>query len=165
MTRAAFEQVLERLQANPVLPSFALMHELGHAQLQLWRRMGGKVAKPIKQPRKRKLNVPENVAPELLTLDQAATYLNITADQVAAFVQDGALDYINLGRGKKKRRIRFTKQDLDAFIEHRRQREVQCLSTGPSSRRSTPSTSGTVVSDFLGLRAAQLARKPKPSKQ
>jgi hypothetical protein len=49
MTRAAFEQVLERLQANPLLPSFALMHELGHAQLQLWRQIGGKAAKPIKR--------------------------------------------------------------------------------------------------------------------
>jgi hypothetical protein len=41
MTRAAFEQILERLQANPVLPSSALMHEIGHAQLQLWRQIDG----------------------------------------------------------------------------------------------------------------------------
>lgn len=41
MTRAAIEQVLERLLANPVLPSFALMHEIGHPQLRLWRQIGG----------------------------------------------------------------------------------------------------------------------------
>jgi hypothetical protein len=61
MTRAAFEQVLERLQANPVLPSFALMHELGHAQLQLWRQIGGKVANPIKQSRKRKPSLRQRI--------------------------------------------------------------------------------------------------------
>src|SRR5262245_36458176 len=57
MTRAGFEQVLERLQANPVLPSFALMHELVHYQRQLWRQIGGKAAKAIKQSRKRKLTL------------------------------------------------------------------------------------------------------------
>jgi len=54
MTRAAFEQILERLQANPALPSFALMHELGHVQLQLWRRIGAKSANAVRRARKRK---------------------------------------------------------------------------------------------------------------
>src|SRR4051812_12104077 len=31
----------------------------------------------------------------LLTLDQAAAYLNITDEQVAAFIKDGTLDFIN----------------------------------------------------------------------
>ena len=54
MARAAFEQVLERLQVNPVLPSFALMHELGHVQLQQWRQIGAKGAKAVKQTRKQR---------------------------------------------------------------------------------------------------------------
>ncbi len=41
----------------------------------------------------------------LLTLREAAAYLNITDEQVAAFVADGALDYINVGRGNKRPRI------------------------------------------------------------
>jgi hypothetical protein len=53
MTRATFEQVFDRLQANPVLPSFAAMHELEHAQLRLWRQIGGKNAKSVKQTRMR----------------------------------------------------------------------------------------------------------------
>ena len=72
---------------------------------------------------------------ELLTIDQAAAYLDITDDQVAAFVQDGELSYINMGRGKKRARYRFTIPDLQAFIEHRRRREVFCRSTKPNSRR------------------------------
>jgi hypothetical protein len=74
MTRAAFEQILERLEANPVLPSFALMHELGHAQLRLWRQIGGKAAKPIKQSRKRK--------PTLASVARQTTKANIS---VAAY--------------------------------------------------------------------------------
>ena len=69
MTRAAFEQILERLQANPVLPSFALMHELGHAQLQLWRRIGGKSAKAVRRTRKRK--------PTLASVARQTTKANI----------------------------------------------------------------------------------------
>jgi excisionase family DNA binding protein len=102
--------------------------------------------------------------PGLLVIGQAAAYLGITDDQVAAFVQDGELSYINLGRGKKRARYRFTIPDLQAFIEHRRRREVLCRSTSPTGRRSILSTSSTVVSDFSALRAAQLAKKPKPSK-
>ena len=89
---------------------------------------------PVKRTRKRKVSIPDDHVPELLTLDQAAAYLNITDEQVAAFIADGTLDYINVGRGKKRPRYRFTKQDLDAFIERRRQREVQCLSTSTRSR-------------------------------
>lgn len=115
----------------------------------------------IKQ--ERKLQISDNA--ELLTLHYAAGYLGISADQVAGFVADGTLPYINVGRGKKKPRIRFAKPDLDHFIEQRRQREVKCPSIGPSNRRSIRLTSGTVVSDFLALRAAQLSKKPKPSRQ
>ena len=61
MTRAAFEQVLERLQANPVLPSFALMHEFGHAQLQLWRQIDGRGAKAVKQTRMRKPSLRQRI--------------------------------------------------------------------------------------------------------
>ena len=118
-----------------------------------------------KPTRTRKVSVPDDTKPELLTLEYAAGYLNITTDKVTSFVQDGSLPFINVGRGSKRARYRFTKSDLDTFIEHRRQREAQRLSTNPKGRRSTRSTSGTVVSDFMGLRAAQLAGKPKPSKR
>jgi excisionase family DNA binding protein len=101
----------------------------------------------------------------LLTLDQAAIYPNITDEQVLAFIKDGTLDYINLGRGKKRPRYRFKKQDLDAFIEHRRQKEAPCLSTSQRSHRSTPSTSKSVVIGFTAQRNAKLAAKPKPTRR
>jgi hypothetical protein len=100
----------------------------------------------------------------LLLIDQAAAYLGTTSDQVAAFVADGELSYINLGRGKKRARYRFTVPDLQEFIERRRRREVLCQSTSPKSRRTTSSTSRSEVIGFMAARAAQLAGKPKPSK-
>jgi excisionase family DNA binding protein len=115
--------------------------------------------------RKRKpLAIPDNVTPELLTIDQAAVYLNITDEQVSAFIADGSLDYINVGRGSTRPRIRFTKQDLDAFIDRRRQREAACPSTKSRTRRTTTSTSNSVVVGFVDRRNAQRAAKPKPSK-
>ena len=129
----------------------------------LLRRMGGD---PVGEPTKRrKPDAPDNVAPELLTLTEAATYLSTTDEQVIAFVRGGALAYVNIGRGAKRARYRFTKSDLDAFIEQRRQREVQCLSTKKPTRRISNSTSSTVVGDFLGLRAAQIAKQRKPSRR
>jgi excisionase family DNA binding protein len=100
----------------------------------------------------------------LLMIDQAAAYLNVTEDQVAGFVQDGELSYINMGRGKKRARYRFTKSDLDAFIEQRRRREVFCQSTNPKSRRSTTTPSRSVVVGFTARRNARLAGKQKPSR-
>jgi excisionase family DNA binding protein len=108
------------------------------------------------------IRLPDNDG--LLTRNQAAAYLNITDEQMAAFIKDGTLDYINVGRGTKRPRYRIAKQDLDAFIERRRQKEVQCLSTSKRSPRSTTMPSKSVVVGFTALRNAQLARKPKPSK-
>ena len=88
MTRAAFEQVLEQLQANPVLPSFALLHELGHAQLQLWRQIGGKAAKPIKR-RERK--------PSLRQRIQQVTKAGLT---IKAVQPDGTLIIGKLGEAE-----------------------------------------------------------------
>jgi excisionase family DNA binding protein len=101
----------------------------------------------------------------LLMIGQAAAYLGITDDQVAAFVQDGELGYINLGRGKKRARYRFTIPDLQDFIERRRRREVLCRSTSPKGHRTTTSTSRPEVIGFMAARAAQLGKKPKPTKR
>ena len=104
-------------------------------------------------------------SPGLLVIGQAAAYLGITEDQVAGFVQDGELSYINVGRGKKRARYRFTIPDLQAFIEHRRRREVLCRSTSPKGHRSTTSTSRPEVIGFMAARVAQLGKRPKPTKR
>jgi excisionase family DNA binding protein len=85
-----------------------------------------------------------------LSVDGGARYLGITADQVRAFIADGELRYIDLGRGKKRPRIRLTKENLDEFIEQRTRRDMPPrLSTDRKSHRSTGTTSKSVVSDFM----------------
>src|SRR5205823_2559582 len=101
---------------------------------------------------------------QLLDGKEAAKRLNITEDQLAALVQDGELSYINVGRGKKRPRRRYTQRDLEELIERRRRREA-CLSGSPRTHRSTDTTSGSAVVGFTALRNAQLAKKPRPSKR
>jgi hypothetical protein len=106
-----------------------------------------------------------NPAPHdgLLTMEQAATRLNVTHDELAGFVRDG-LPYINVGRGKQRPRIRFTKQDLDQFIEQRRQREASCPSTKGRTASSITTISSLKVIGFAARRNELLAKKLKPSK-
>ncbi len=138
------ETVLDRVRQLERIRAFALNPDPDEVQRLLSTGIvigeSGEDAERVEPVKRRKADIPDSDT-ALLTLDQAAAYLNITDDQVAAFVADGTLDYINVGRGKKRPRYRFTKQDLDAFIERRRQKEVACLSTSKRSPRSTTSTS------------------------
>jgi excisionase family DNA binding protein len=102
----------------------------------------------------------------LLSLDEASQYLSVTADQATGFVQDGELRYINVGRGKKRPRMRFDLADLNEFIERRRRRDIAaCQSIDRKSQhRIIGSTSKSEVIGFTALRAAQIARMPRRSK-
>jgi hypothetical protein len=106
---------------------------------------------------------PRKTTPDGLNLPpQAASKLNVTVEQLMAFVRDGELRYINIGRGSKRPRYAFTDTDIVELIEKRQTREVQCLSTGPRNpRRISDTTSKSVVSGFTARRAAQIAAKPK----
>jgi excisionase family DNA binding protein len=52
------------------------------------------------------------VAPRLLTLDQAATYLGLTKDALKAKVHMGRIPTVDLDK-----KLRFDRQDLDRIIE------------------------------------------------
>src|SRR5258705_4043692 len=64
---------------------------------------------------------------ELFDRKQAAKKLDISEDQVTGLVLDGELRYINVGRGKKRSRMRFTDEDLDDLIERRQRGNHVCL--------------------------------------
>lgn len=101
-------------------------------------------------------------ADQKLDVKQAARKLGTTEDQVRGFVQDGELRYINVGRGKKRPRLRFTEADLDEFIERRmRKSEPICQSTNRKSHRFTGSTSKSGAVGFTAQRNAHLAKTPK----
>lgn len=104
---------------------------------------------------------PRMPMPRLLSAKEAAERLQITKDQLAALVQDGELAYINVGRGKKRPRRRYTDQDIDELVDRRRRREV-CLSGNPKAHRSTATTSGSAVIGFMARLNAPPAKKPRP---
>lgn len=56
--------------------------------------------------------------PEMLTLDQAAYYLNYSPATVRSMLRDGKLGQVKMG-GKPKSRIRIPKSELDEFIKAR----------------------------------------------
>ena len=86
----------------------------------------------------------------LRTPKQAAERLQTSVAQVIGLVHDGELKYVNIGRGKKKPRMRFTDDDLDELIERRKRREV-CQSTRLQNRRIGNMTSQSEVIAFSAL--------------
>lgn len=103
----------------------------------------------------------------LLDANHAAARLNITTEQLLAHVGDGAIRYINIGRGTKRPRYRFDPADLDAFKESRSTLEQPtCPSLSPKrASRITGIASKSNVVGFTALRAARLAKKPNGSKR
>ena len=99
----------------------------------------------------------------LFTHRETARRLSMTEEQLSAFVQDGEIAYINVGRGKKRPRRRYTEQDIHEFLERRRRREA-CLSIAISDRRTTSSISRSTVIGFTAQRNARLAKTPNNSK-
>lgn len=115
------------------------------------------------KPRKPK---PERDPDALLTAAQAASYLAITVEQLLAHVEDGAIKYINVGRGKKRPRYQFDPTDLDIFKDSRTITEPPCQFLSPKNPRPiTGSTSKSNVVGFTALRAARMKKTPSGSKR
>src|SRR6266581_8213548 len=117
--------------------------------------------RPIPKPAAPRVRFP--IANGLRTPAEAAARLQISAKQLRAFVRSGELRYVNVGRGSKKPRIRFTDADLTEFIAARTQRNnPPCPSTNLRTRRTTFMTSSSEVIGFQARRNARAAEKPKP---
>ncbi|MFG1376105.1 helix-turn-helix domain-containing protein [Xanthobacter autotrophicus] len=99
---------------------------------------------------------------KLLTMEEAAAELGISAKTLRGHVKDGQITYIAIGRGVKKPRRMFDVCDIEAFKERRR-RTDPCPSTNQRARRSTTSTSSGQVVGFMALRDQLRAGRRKPS--
>ena len=55
----------------------------------------------------------------LLTPNQAAAYLNVTAEQVRSLIRKGQLSATNVGTGTKRPLYRITEQALNDFLTRR----------------------------------------------
>ncbi|WLB15780.1 helix-turn-helix domain-containing protein [Bradyrhizobium japonicum] len=58
----------------------------------------------------------------------AAERLGVSVKTLNGYVRDGEIRYINVGRGSKKQRRKFTDEDIDELIERRARRDVPCQS-------------------------------------
>jgi hypothetical protein len=71
----------------------------------------------------------------LKTPEQAAEFLQCSPKQVHAHAKSGELRYVDIGRGSKRPRRRFTDADLIDFAERRSRRETPtCQSTSLKAR-------------------------------
>ena len=99
---------------------------------------------------------------KLLTVDEIADALDTTKEHVIGLVHDGKLKYINVGRGTKRPRYRFTPDDLAEFVEANRKREeIPCPFLRPRTRRSFNTNSNSKVIGFAQLRAQRTDAKRK----
>lgn len=83
----------------------------------------------------------------LLTIDQAAEVLSISVRQLLYLTQDGALPYINIGRGMRMMR-RYDPVDLQAFMQERKKSECQSSLEKTRKMVRTPMSSNYKVVDF-----------------
>jgi excisionase family DNA binding protein len=102
---------------------------------------------------------------KLFDLKRAARKLGISEDQTRGLIEDGELQFINLGRGKKRPRMRFTDADLDELIERRRGKITPCLSTNRRNHRIGNSTSKPEVIGFMAQRNARLAKTQRNTRR
>jgi|SRR6516165_12761503 len=85
---------------------------------------------------------------ELFDMKEAAKRLGTSVDHVKGLVEDGRLRFVNIGRGTKRPRYRFTESDIADFIEASRKRgeTPQCRSLRSSGRPITTSSLNSKVS-------------------
>ena len=102
---------------------------------------------------------------DCFTLKEVAIKLRISEEQARGLVQDGELQFINVGRGKKRPRMRFTEADLDDLIERRRRKNAPCQSIARKSHRIGNTTSRSEVIGFMARRNAPLVGMPKNLKR
>ncbi|WP_371748354.1 helix-turn-helix domain-containing protein [Bradyrhizobium sp. CCBAU 53338] len=102
-------------------------------------------------------------AAPVLPPKDAARYLGVSVKTLLAFVRDGELKYIHLGRGRKKIRRGFDLQDIEEFKQSRTRRDMPCQFTGTTSAASTISTSRSKVIGFTARRELRMSEKRRPS--
>ena len=84
----------------------------------------------------------------LKTAAQAAARLGCSIKTLNGHVAAGALKYVAIGHGKRRKRKMFTDADLDEFIQAQTRKDVPCPSTKTRARRTGNLTSSGEVIAF-----------------
>lgn len=90
----------------------------------------------------------------LLTPCDAAGLLGISKRQLTDLVNDGAIKFINVGRGEKRITRRFDVDDLEEYKDRNR-----CRSIKDPARKPTPTTSS--AGEIVSLETVAALRKGK----
>jgi Helix-turn-helix domain len=109
--------------------------------------------------RKPVLPVPDG----LMTEAEAAGRLRCSLKTVRKHMHGGALRYVSIGLGEKRKRRMIAQSDLNEFIRNQTRTESsqECLSTGTSARRIGSSIFKSELIGFTARRKARLAAKLK----
>ena len=99
------------------------------------------------KPRRPRVRPPDG----LRTKDEAAAKLGISVKTLNGYVETGALKYVALGHGKRRKRKMFTDADLNEFIANQTRKDDPCPSTASRARRTGTSISGGEVIAFTGV--------------
>jgi hypothetical protein len=114
--------------------------------------------KPARQ-RKPSLPVPDG----LMTDSEAAARLRYSVKTIRKHMDSGALRYVSIGHGEKRKRRMIAQSDLNEFISNQTRKEsTACPSTETSARRTGCSIFKSEVIGFTARRNARLAAKLKP---
>ena len=95
------------------------------------------------------------------TTAEAAARLRCSIKTLKGYVETGALRYVAMGHGTKRRRRMFTDADINEFIASQTRRDVPCPSTRTRARRTGNSISGGEVIAFSAARRPGPGVKPK----
>ena len=74
----------------------------------------------------------------LLTPNQVAEHLQVTAEQVRSLIRKGQLQAANVGTGKKRPLYRITQQALNDFLNRRQQSSLAAQSKKFKKLNPTP---------------------------
>ncbi|WP_367184945.1 helix-turn-helix domain-containing protein [uncultured Bradyrhizobium sp.] len=99
----------------------------------------------------------------LLFPKEVAERLKVSVKTLDGYADAGEIRYVDLSRGGKNKRRRYTPEFVEEFISRRTRRDVPCPSTAPKARRSTTTTSKSNVIGFTARRAMLASEKQKNS--
>jgi hypothetical protein len=116
---------------------------------------------PALSARKRKPK-PARTPDDLLTKHEAAARLRCSEKTIDAHAASGALRYVLIGRGSKRKRKMFAPADIAAFIEAQTQKDLPCPLSVTRVRGSTGSISGSQVIAFSARPKPRPGGKRKP---
>jgi hypothetical protein len=96
-------------------------------------------------------------------MKDAARRLDMSETTLRGHVRAGDIAYVAIGLGKKRKRIKFTPDDIEAFKREQRRREIApCQSTSPRAVGSSARGSSLFWIDETNGKARRRTDRARP---